>query len=82
MAICAQIDASGFVKELATVALNDCTGFVLLDKADFVSNGLVQTLITIPAGEDFATAWSAGFIPPMTIGLIAWSVAKIVNMWR
>lgn len=82
MAVCVMVDASGFVKQLAGVALGDCTGYVLLDKADWVSNGLVQSLITIPSGEDFAAVWATAFIVPVSIGLIAWTVAKIVNVFR
>ena len=76
------IDASGFVKQQAAVSLNDCTGYVLLDKADWVSNGLVQSLITIPAGEDFAAVWATAFVIPVSIGLIAWAVAKIATVFR
>lgn len=79
MAICVFLDASGFVREAVGVSLNDCTGFVLLDKSDWISNGLVQSLITIPAGEDFAAVWAIAFTLPCTIGLIAWAVSKIVH---
>lgn len=82
MAICAVVDGAGFVKAMSGVALNDCTGFVLLDKADWLTNGLVQSLITIPAGDDFAVVWAAGFMVPMSVGLVAWAVSRIVNMWR
>lgn len=82
MAICAVVNGAGFVKALPGVSLNDCTGFVLLDKADWITNGMVQGLFTIPAGEDFQALWSAGFVLPMTIGLIAWGVSKIVNVIR
>lgn len=82
MAICAVVDWAGFVRALPAVSLNDCTGFVLLDKADWITNGMVQGLFTIPSGEDFQALWAAGFVLPMTIGLIAWGVSKIVNVIR
>lgn len=82
MAICATVDGSGIVHAAANIPLNECSSFVLLDKSDWIGNGLVQGLTTIPAGEDFAALWAAGFIVPMTIGLIAWAVFKVVQMWR
>ncbi|MBK7955716.1 MAG: hypothetical protein IPK02_18210 [Candidatus Accumulibacter sp.] len=82
MAICATVDVAGFVKMLPGVALNDCTGYVLLDKADWINNGLVQGLLTIPAGEDFAALWGAGFVLPVTLSMIAWAVSKIVGVIR
>lgn len=82
MAICTTIDASGVVHAAGNIAINDCTGFVLLDKADYLQNGLVQQLFTIPTGDDFATLWHAGFTTPMAIGLVAWACAVLVGMWK
>lgn len=81
MAICAYLNASGQLVQNAVVALNDCTGYVILDKADWTQYGLVQSLITIPNSADFQAAWQAGFITPMAIGLVAWCVSKIVKMF-
>lgn len=80
MAICATVDGSGVVHAAGSVPLNDCTGFVLLDKADWIVNGIVQGLFTIPSGDDFQALWAAGFVTPITVGLIAWAVAAIVGM--
>lgn len=80
MAICATVDAVGVVHAAGSVALNDCTGFVLLDKADWIMNGMVQGLFTIPSGQDFEALWAAGFMTPMVLGLIAWGVAKLLGM--
>lgn len=80
MAICATVDVSGVVHAAGSTPLNDCTGFVLLDKADWIVNGMVQGLFTIPTGEDFQALWAAGFVTPMAIGLIAWAVSAIVSM--
>lgn len=82
MAICAQVDATGVVRAAGNIPLNDCAGFVMLDKADYVQNGLIQSLMTIPTGDDFATAWQAGFVTPMAIGLVAWACAAIIGMFR
>lgn len=82
MAICATVDGTGLVHAAGSVPLTECTGFVLLDKADWLLNGLVQGLLTIPSGDDFAALWAAGFITPMAIGLIAWAVSSVVTMWR
>ena len=82
MAICTTVDASGVVHAAGNIAINDCTGFVLLDKADWAQNGLVQQLFALPTGDDFATLWTAGFVTPMTIGLVAWAVAMIISIWR
>jgi len=81
MAICAALDASGVVIQQATIPLNSCTGFVLLDKADYVQNGLVQGLLTIPAGADFQALWMSGFVTPMAVGLVAYCVGKIVSVF-
>lgn len=82
MAICTTVDVSGVVHAAGNIALNDCTGFVLLDKADWVQNGLIQSLITIPSSEDFQTIFSAGFVTPMAIGLVAWACAAIISFWN
>lgn len=81
MAICAVLDASGFVVQQAAIPLEQCAGFVLLDKVDWVQYGLVQSLITIPTADEFQTVWAAGFITPMAIGLIAYCVEKILSIW-
>ena len=82
MAICATVDANGVVQAAGNIAINDCLGFVLLDKADYAQNGLVQQLFALPTGDDFAMLWQAGFLVPVCIGLVAWGVSKIVNFWR
>ena len=81
MAICAALNASGQVIQQAATALNDCTGFVLLDKADWLQYGMVQGLITIPSGAEFAALWAAGFVVPVTLGLIAYCVGQLVKFW-
>lgn len=81
MAICATVDELGVVHAAGNTAINDCLGFVLLDKADWAQNGLVQQLFALPSGDDFATLWNAGFVLPMTLGLVAWAVAKIIGVW-
>lgn len=82
MAICATIDASNVVHAAGNIAINDCTGFVLLDKADYAQNGLVQQLFALPTADSFSQLWNAGFVTPMTIGLVAWAVAMIISTWR
>jgi hypothetical protein len=81
MAICAVLDASGYVIQQAATALDACQGFVMLDKADWTQYGLVQSLITIPNSADFSAAWMAGFVPPMAVGLVAACVSKIISVW-
>jgi len=81
MAICAAIDAAGVVIQQASIPLEQCAGFVLLDKADWTQYGLIQSLITIPAGADFQAAWMAGFVMPAAIGLVAYGVGKICSMF-
>ena len=81
MAICAALDLAGQIVQQATIPLEQCTGFVLLDKADWVQYGLVQSLITLPDTADFQTAWMAGFVTPMAIGLVAYCVGKICSVW-
>jgi len=82
MAICAALDAAGVVIQQASIPLNQCTGFVLLDKADWTQYGLIQGLITIPAGSEFAAAWMAGFAVPMVAGLAAHCVQQIISIWN
>lgn len=82
MAICATVDVSGVVHAAASVPLNECTGFVLLDQSDWIVNGLVQSLFTIPAGEDVQALWALGFIPPMTLGLVAWAAAMCIGVFK
>jgi len=82
MAICATIDGAGVVHAAGSIPLGECTGFVLLDQADWIANGVVQGLLTIPAGDDFAALWYAGFSTPITLGLVAWSCAAIIGIWK
>jgi thiamine transporter ThiT len=81
MAICAALDLAGQIVQQATIPLEQCTGFVLLDKADWVQYGLIQSLITIPEVADFRTAWMAGFVTPMVVGLVAYCVGKLCSIW-
>lgn len=81
MAICVVLDAVGAVVQQAVVPLAQCSGFVLLDKADWTQYGLVQSLITIPSGADFAAAWMVGFTVPAAVGLIAYCAGRICAMW-
>lgn len=82
MAICAVVDVSGVVSAAGSTPLAECTGFILLDQADWILHGAVQGLLTIPAGEDFAALWYAGFATPITLGLVAWSCAAIIGIWK
>lgn len=45
-------------------------------------DGTLQSFVVLPAGADFAAAWSAGFILPMALFMVSAAVAKIVNFWR
>ncbi len=82
MAICAFLAPTGELIQQAHIPLNECTGFVILDKADWVQYGLIQSLITIPNSADAQTAWMAGFVTPMAVGLVAWACAALVNFWK
>lgn len=81
MAICATVDVSGVVHAAGSIPLAQCTDFVLLDQADWIQNGMVQGLLTIPSGDDFGALWAAGFVTPMAVGLVAWSVAVIIGIF-
>lgn len=35
-----------------------------------------------PEADDFAAAWSAGFVLPMVLGLVAFSIAAVLNLVR
>lgn len=48
-----------------------------------INNSIANNnVFAIPASGDFAAAWSAGFILPMTLSLVAWAVAAVVNTFK
>lgn len=78
MAICVLVDTAGYLVAAASTPLAECTSYVLQDASEM----LTYSIFNLPAGSDFAKAWSAGFILPMVLSQVAFAVAKLVNFWR
>lgn len=76
MASCFTVDANGFLVA-STTPVGECTAYVVQDAADYFTNGIFN----LPAPEQLAQAWAAGFILPMSIGCIAWAAAKIADFF-
>lgn len=74
---CVVIDGSGYVVSVS-VAVNDCTSFVLLDSSDWVSN----SIWAIPPIADVSAIWALAFSLPMSIFLISWAIGSVVRMFK
>lgn len=60
---------------LDTTALNTQLSGI---KASLDSN----PFFSVPASTEFATAWSAGFMLPMILGMVSWAVATLTNFFK
>lgn len=43
---------------------------------------LLNQIFAVPQTELLTAAWSAGFITPCAIGMVAWCAAKLVSMFN
>jgi hypothetical protein len=82
MAVCVIIDTSGAIVSQANTAISACPGFVLLDKTEYVNTALAEQIFAVPTSDDLGAAFGWGFTTPMILGLVAWSVALIINIWK
>ena len=80
MAICVAVNSEGHLVQSVS-SVESCTGHILLNVGEYQNITLQHTALAMPDGTDFAAAWGAGFILPMTVGLIAYCVAQIVKVW-
>jgi hypothetical protein len=62
----AQVDALSFNVQTAVASVNTS----------------VSSVYSIPPAGSLATAWSIGFLLPMTLYLAAWGVGSVVNFWN
>ena len=77
MASCVIANEQNLLEVIAT-PVGDCTSYVIVDAAEFYQNSVFD----IPDGTTLAGFFSAGFVVPMTIGLVAWGVGKLVNFFN
>lgn len=73
--VCATVDTNGFVIANLT-PVEECTAYVLQEAGSWA--GLWQ----MPDSSTLGKAWFAGFSLPMTVGMMAWAVSKLVNFWN
>lgn len=76
-AICASVDAGGFIKA-APAAIGDCTSLVLMDSADWPG----ASIWTFPSNEELGSIFFVGFTLPITCYLIAWAIGLIVRTFK
>lgn len=86
MGICAWFISASKYLRVTTASLNAGTGtcadgVVLMDKVDFAANNMLSLLVAVPSAGDFSLMWAAGFITPMSIGLVGWCVRRVVFRW-
>jgi len=58
---------------------------VLMTQAEYDAISIAPTLNSIfklPPAEEMSGAFAAGFTIPMTLSLVAWACASLVNFWR
>lgn len=80
MAICVTTNPDGtIVQSLASI--DQCMGHVLLNQGEYQNVILQHSVLALPSKTDFAAAWGAGFVLPMTVGLVAYFVGQIVKVW-
>lgn len=77
MALCVITDANGALVGTAT-APAQCTGYIVESASDY----LAHSIFTIPDASALHAAWAAGFLVPMSVGLVAWAIGELVNFWN
>lgn len=83
MAVCVQFDQTGaLVSVPGNLSMNQCTTFIALEPAEYRQIVTANSLYALPASQDFATVWAAGFVLPLSIYMVAWGVAKLVNFFN
>lgn len=82
MSICVVVDQSGAIISQANTPMESCSGFLLLTKSEYAVTAIAGEVFRVPQSDELSAAFGWGFITPMTIGLIAWSVALIVNFFK
>lgn len=80
MAACVQFDQTGaLILVPGNLPASQCPAFIVVEPAEYQQITTANGLYALPASQDFATAWGVGFVLPMTLYLVAWAVASIVN---
>lgn len=77
MAACVALNAQNLLEVIVT-PVGDCTSYVILDAAEYWQ----RSIFDIPDGTTLAGFFGAGFVAPMTLGLVAWGVGKLINFFN
>lgn len=59
--------------------LAECSGYVLLDAAEFAEVPTLTTLFAVPAQEDMQQAFGVGFGLPMICYLVSWAYGSVIR---
>lgn len=83
MSACVQFDQNGaLIVVPGNLPASQCPAFIVVEPAEYQQITAANGLYALPTTQDFATAWSVGFVLPMTLYLVAWAVASIVNHFK
>lgn len=82
MALCVTVDGAGVMTVQTGVPAASCTGYLLVEPSEYQQIITANNLYALPASQDFAAAWSAGFVLPLTVYMAAWGVATLVNFFK
>lgn len=83
MAICVEFNIDGVLAVVAgSLPIAQCPAFVLIEAADYQQIVMANNLFALPASQDFAAAWGVGFVLPVTLYLVTWAVASVVNFFK
>lgn len=74
---CASVLIDGTVV-VNTIPINQCTGYVIVDSADYGGSTIWQ----VPEIADLSAIWALAFSLPMSIFLISWSIGSVVRMFK
>lgn len=83
MALCVEFNIDGVLAVVAgSLPIAQCPAFVLIEAQDYQQIVMANNLFALPTTQDFATAWSVGFVLPVTLYLVTWAVASVVNFFK
>lgn len=63
---------------LNSVPVGECTGYVILTAGDWVGS----SVWALPSIDEITLVWSAAFILPTTLFLIAWAIGRVLNLFK
>lgn len=80
MSHCAIIE-NDYLK-ITTDPIESCSGFVILDKTEFLSYQAYQGFFSMPSNEELEAAFNISFVSVVSVYLFCYGIMKIIQMIR